>query len=361
MRAIVHIGMPKTGTTTLQNSLHAARASLDRHSVLYPDLERFGHLNHHPLVLQILPIAKLPRQFRFRPAADLDSLATRSLSAVTAELAQHPDHLLLLSSEYLSRDLTPEERDGQRALFDRLGVSEIVFSVYIRRPSAQYLSLLTQGLRQSSKLKALRPLNIRSRIENLAQAFPRARVVPAVFDRDVLHGGDIVADFVARFLAPLGVSRAEVPTQAEANVSVSGESSEILGAFRRDFYPGHDNEPQRASSLLFEELVRIEARLGPRRPRLRPEIAEYLDSSSDYVTWLRDEYALEFPGYNYACASRPLDPPLPVSTLSDVIMLDLGYRSQLLIELGRSPWARKWGRRRWIRSLAKNAPRPLSA
>ena len=44
MKAIFHIGFPKTGTTTLQNSLHAARGALARHGVLYPSLERFGHL-----------------------------------------------------------------------------------------------------------------------------------------------------------------------------------------------------------------------------------------------------------------------------------------------------------------------------
>jgi hypothetical protein len=75
VQAIFHIGLPKTGTTTLQNSLHAARGVLARQGVLYPSLERFGHLNHHPLILEVLPQEKLPRQFRFKRASTLRRLA----------------------------------------------------------------------------------------------------------------------------------------------------------------------------------------------------------------------------------------------------------------------------------------------
>jgi hypothetical protein len=355
MKTIFHIGTPKTGTTTLQNSLHEARGALARHGILYPSLAELGHRNQHPLVINVLPPEKLPRQFRFRPQHDLDRLASRSATMVAAEIeARRPDHLLL-SSEYFNRDFTPEERSRQKALLERFGVSDLVFSVYIRRPSSHYLSLLTQGLRQSSRIRPIQPLNIRQRIENLRASFPGAEVVPAIFEREALVGGDIVTDFVARFLVPIGVARSEVPTLAEANVSVSGESTDILGAFRGAFFPGQDNKPEKAASRLFEELAGIEARLGHRRPRLRPDVAHYLDTASDYVSWLRDAYGLEFPGYDYDCALHPAPERPEVRSLADVIEIDVGYRRQILAELERSRWAKKtWGHRGWVRSVARD-------
>jgi hypothetical protein len=173
-------------------------------------------------------------------------------------------------------------------------------------------------------------------------------VLPALFERKVLDGGDIVTDFVARFLGPLGVSPAEVPALREANVSVSGESAEILMAFRRDAFPGRDNRPERASAALFETLAAIETRIGARRPVLRPEVAAWLDAADDDVAWLAEEYGLAFPGL----VPGKAPPPPAMARLGDVIVIDAEYRARLLEELARSHWAWRPWRRRWVTALA---------
>jgi hypothetical protein len=349
MRAIFHIGLPKTGTTTLQNSLHAAREALAAHGILYPSLEQFGHLNHHPLILSVLPPEKLPRQFRFKGAGERERLAAAAVESVEREIKAANMGQLLLSSEYFSREFTEDELLRMQVLLARFGVTELTFSVYVRRPSAHYLSLLTQSLRHSAVLKPPASFRVRPRIEALQDAFPEARMVPALFERDVLVDGDIVPDFVARFLGPLGVSPAEVPAMREANVSVSGESTEILMAFRRDAFPGRDNRPEPASAALFQTLAGIEARIGARRPVLRPEVAAWLDGTDEDVTWLAEAYGLAFPGL----APGGAPPPPAMGQLGDVIMIDSAYRGRLLEELGRSPWAWRPWRRRWVRALAE--------
>jgi hypothetical protein len=348
MRAIFHIGLPKTGTTTLQNSLHAARGALAAHGILYPSLEPLGHLNHHPLILSVLPPEKLPRQFRFRSVGERERLATAAVESVVREIGASGMGQLLLSSEYFSREFTEDELLRMQVLLARLGVTELTFSVYVRRPSAHYLSLLTQSLRHSAALKPAASFRVRPRIEALRGAFPEARVVPALFEREVLVGGDIVPDFVARFLGPFGVSPEEVPALREANVSVSGESTEILMSFRRDAFPGCDNRPEHASATLFEALAGIEARIGARRPVLRPEVAAWLDGADEDVAWLAGEYGLTFPGL----AAGDAPPPPAMGRLGDVIVIDAAYRARLLEELARSPWAWRPWRRRWVRALA---------
>jgi hypothetical protein len=245
-------------------------------------------------------------------------------------------------------------------MLDRFGVSELVFSLYIRRPSSHYLSLLTQSLRHSATLRPLEPFGIRRRIETLAAAFPQARIVPAVFEREALAGGDIVTDFATRFLAPMGVAMSEIPTLDEANVSVSGESTDILMAFRHHAFQGRDNRPEPASAALFDALAAIEARIGPRRPRLRPEVAAFLDASSDDVAWLEAVYGLEFPVHDVPADPAGASPAL--GALSDVIEIDPAYRARLLSELEASAWARRPWRRTWVRAIAVGtAPTPRRA
>jgi hypothetical protein len=347
MRAVFHIGIPKTGTTTLQNSLHGARDTLARHGILYPSLLPFGHLNHHPLILSVLPPEKLPRQFRFRSQAQRERLAADAVESVSQQIAAAGARDLLLSSEYFSREFTEPELARIRDLLARFGVTELAFAVYLRRPSAHYLSLLTQSLRFSATPKPPEPFGIRPRFEALRRGFPDARILPAVFAREMLAGGDIVRDFASRFLAPLGVPENAVPTLREANVSVSGESTEILMAFRRDAFPGRDNRPETASARLFATLAEIEARIGSRRPALRPGVAAWVDAAED-LAWLERAYGLRFPGVEARAApERP-----PSMQLADLIEMDMGYRARLLEALAESRWAWRPWRRRWVRALA---------
>jgi hypothetical protein len=347
MRAVFHIGLPKTGTTTLQNSLHGARGALARHGILYPSLLPLGHRNHHPLILSVLPPEKLPRQFRFRSQAQRARLEADAAASVARQIAAAGARDLLLSSEYFSREFNEAELARVRDLLARFGVAELAFALYLPRPSAHYLSLLTQSLRFSATPKPPEPFGIRPRLEALRRGFPDAHILPAVFAREMLAGGDIVRDFAGRFLAPLGVPEDAVPTLREANVSVSGESTEILMAFRRDAFPRHDNRPETASARLFTTLAEIEARIGPRRPALRPGVAAWVDAAED-LGWLVREYGIRFPDLGAGAApERP-----PSMQLTDLIEMDLDYRARLLEALARSPWARWPWRRRWVQKLA---------
>ena len=58
-RIVFHVGLDKTGTTSLQRYLGANQAWLKRHSILYPKRNlAFDGLNHTPLVagyIRIIP------------------------------------------------------------------------------------------------------------------------------------------------------------------------------------------------------------------------------------------------------------------------------------------------------------------
>jgi hypothetical protein len=88
---VFHIGTHKTGTTTLQRSLHRVRAQgqLDGLGVYYPDAGRIGRDGHHNLVYELVS------RWRFNPALG-------GWDALEAELKGRDEPVVLVSSESLS-------------------------------------------------------------------------------------------------------------------------------------------------------------------------------------------------------------------------------------------------------------------
>lgn len=90
-RLVLHIGTHKTGTTSIQNRLHAARETLRRQGIIYPDPGR--HTGHHAYLTDWIA---LPPPYRTLGGgcAGLQALARRW---------REEDVTLLLSSEEFSR------------------------------------------------------------------------------------------------------------------------------------------------------------------------------------------------------------------------------------------------------------------
>jgi hypothetical protein len=103
-RLLLHIGTHKTGTTMVQNVLHASRHILAVHGVMYPDLS--PHTGHHGYLTDWIA---LPAAYA-RPEG-----GKRELARLARELVD-TDASLLLSSEELSRAGGP----GGRVEFDEL-------------------------------------------------------------------------------------------------------------------------------------------------------------------------------------------------------------------------------------------------
>ncbi len=128
-RAIIHIGTPRTGTSSLQMLLHRHRGDLHRAGVLYPDLTPASapqpHVSHQHLGETL--DGRRPRRERGELIAHLDRA-----------LAESRDEVVLLSYESLCL-LPPWHRAPGLlcGLFERRGFRpEILMTV---RPQAAYL------------------------------------------------------------------------------------------------------------------------------------------------------------------------------------------------------------------------------
>ena len=278
MRTLLHIGMSKTGTTALQKTLLASEATLRARGVLYPRNPRDVDYASHKLLLAagLFGFDQLPRHLtRGEQADSLARKSRRFLERMRAAVAETAPRCVILSTESLFRAL-PEPALSR--LPDLVGDPDATTVVaYLRRPSEHYASSLQQHLKASHAIRQPEPVKTRSILKRYAGVFGDAALAPRLFHRPALAEGDIVADFVAAHLAPYGVSRAELAPPEPLNITLSAESADLSRRFRLAFHADENDRLTRASRTLAAALRAADAVVGAQRPRLKPEVAEFVD------------------------------------------------------------------------------------
>lgn len=357
MRTVLHIGMPKTGTTALQTCFHKSYDTLLDHGVLYPRYGRGVRYSKHILLVQpVLEFKRLPRSLRQKKATpeDLERSHRVFFEAVRSQIADNKPECVVLSAENLSRPFTKTQMDVLANELEGLGVGEVEVAVYLRRPSSHFLSGLQQKLKASHKLKQPSARAYRSIIEAYSGRFGAQSVRPRVFDRTLLVDGDIVADFCTSHLARERIDPKSLRPGDRSNETMCAETMKIVWQYRWDFERDNDDMHTRGSRQLRAALLEAEPKVGVERPRLRDGIAEIIDHASEDVLWLRDTYGLEFPGLDYSVLERGGPKPVPKREydLRELVEVDPKVQTRLIDALARSSWARSSAERSdWVSGL----------
>jgi hypothetical protein len=324
VKLILHIGSPKTGTSTLQETFANSRGQLLEHGVLYPDLD--GRVQHH-LACVYLRATSLPREMR-QPGSPAPGALMRQaearLATAVAEAQARGAHTLLLSSEYLfhpsSAEAMAEFARRMRAL-----ATDVTVACYLRDPVSWYLSSVAQVVRASHVFPRLQPLAYADVLDGFAREFP---VKARRYDRAALQGGDIVSDFLASFLP-------EVPTEPilqrrqNRNQSLSAEGVDILWAYRKSVHEAKPEVFTKDSARLYRELRAADAEVGGAAPlaALAEVEASVLRMFEPQRPRLRG-HGLDFDGA--APTATTLPPGWCPETPRQVLRMDLERRERLL-------------------------------
>lgn len=135
----IHIGAPKTGTTAIQHYLLANREHLARNcGVLYPSGGLMG-AGHHVIGAAVFP----ERSYRLKGVTRKDALQ-RSLDDVHKEMESFEPHTVILSTEYLWRELSAED---VRSLLQPFSRCRIRIVAYLRRQDLLAQSLYVQAVK----------------------------------------------------------------------------------------------------------------------------------------------------------------------------------------------------------------------
>lgn len=324
------MGLHKTGTTSMQSALFAARADLAERGVLYPD-GGAGRENHKVLTALYRDPHRVPFSVRYLYGNDdsrMRRAAAEMLEAIRRDIARHRPKLLVLSSEFFFPDPQLEEQARFKALLGELS-DDVQPIVYFREPAAHYGSSVQQSIKNGREVEFVEGGRFRSYAEVVEAAFGR-KITACIADRDQLIGGDTLTDFATRFVAPVS---GEVTLKAEPlNESISAESLAILHRYRRLRYPDIRVGQMPDHYALRTILARIEASgARPPSPKLRPEVAQAVRRATTDVLWLRDSHGIVFNGVDYGSVDgQPVDFDPTLATVEDLFVVDAQRRDQLL-------------------------------
>ena len=315
MKIILHIGAPKTGTSSIQVTLNRSRKLLAERGIRYPQMP--GTNRHSLLAVPFLDA--VPREFwpRYgRDKAEVDKAAMEAWQDI-ANLEGMPT--LILSGETFIN-----LRDGQGlcAVFQRLFPgAEIEILCYLRDPRSAFPSDLQQVLKASHRL----PEQLHRPVVPALRRFGKIGKITLLE-----FGADAVSDFAARFLpAGMPLNRPD----ARDNVSMSAEGAQILQSFRLAAFPDQPNVMNDTTKRVLDALASAEAALGGvgyfGKPTLRHEIPGAIIAAAQAdLAALEDEFGFRFGDPALYGKGTPLAYRADMS-VSDVLNVDPAKLSQL--------------------------------
>lgn len=237
---ILHVGTTKTGTTTLQHALNAARAGLIAEGILYPDVDlNRGPSPKHQWLTNLLL------------AEDVDGFA-RNVASVASQAKAAGAARIVMSTEGLYNhwfDFSPVARRALEALADSF---DVTVWVVFREPVAWALSMYVQAVKNPPF--ALAPpystsepaeavighayfetrLQYHRFVEDAESLFGRGTVVPMQYE-----AGEIMGQ-ARRFL---GVDAAALPGVGDQNKALSMLGLDLMRRLNSLRIPWEAREP----------------------------------------------------------------------------------------------------------------------
>jgi hypothetical protein len=357
-RNILHIGMPKTGTTTLQSTLTANAGLLSDCGICYPVGLSSSPCNHRILACLAMDPRSYPRHmWRFRDPRLSQELFAELREKLAAQIeGSSSASVLVLSAEALFTRIRRHRRKQYAAFADSLGTHLAIVS-YLRSPAKFYLSVCQQKLKASQKISPIASARYRQVIQSYQDIFPSAEISLIAFERQSLIGQDIVVDFCQRFFSDTSLEPSSLVRADDSNVSLSAESMAMSMLYRRYFLSKHDDVHVPESSKMIKLLRKADQLVGASHPSLLEGVRHEIESlASKDLFWLRSRHGLVFNDINYDklrwnLLSTPLkrQPRL----LSDIVHLDESKIREIVDVLASTRFFRKSAARaNWLKMVA---------
>ncbi|MEM9038639.1 MAG: hypothetical protein AAGD33_01960 [Actinomycetota bacterium] len=309
-RALVHIGLGKTGTTSIQSALVRLRDGPGLGPVRYPSLAR--RTDHAMLSVLYKPYDRLARGIR----AKVDAVpggyeATRAAVRDEFQPALSSGDDLILSTEFFD-SLSGDEVARFVDELTRAGYDEIAVLVYLRGPAPLYLSRTQQLVKASGSIVPPDRFRFgyRSRVEVWADRVNR------LFVRAVEPGADdVVEDALSVAERFFGIALAR-PAVARENSSLSSEGMILLQRYRRIVHADRDDQFLPDSNRLLDVIRAVESEHGNlTQARLAGWASDAVAAvNAEDLAWLAEQHDLDLRG----ASAEAVDRPRPVTAVLDV-------------------------------------------
>lgn len=206
MKAVVHIGTEKTGSTTLQEFLHRNRERLRKQGVLYT--RSAGRRNNRLLAIVAYPAGRrddVTIQLGINGEGAFKAHQQRIINDLAREIDNHDGDRVLFSSEHLqSRLRKPEEIQRLKDALCNLGLHEVKIVLYLRDPAEICRSLYASAVQTGSTMRQP-PVpetpyfefvcNHRRTLKNWVSVFGADVVRPRLYESESWVGHSLIEDF----------------------------------------------------------------------------------------------------------------------------------------------------------------------
>lgn len=291
-RIIVHIGFPKTGTTSLQAGLRRARKQLVESGFCYP--ATLGDANQYHLEAYAFDFSKglgTHTVVGVHSQEDLERYRLQRAQKFFNEISALPDEVetIIVSNEGLAGLTDPAEFERFFELLNKVGEVEKVVA-YIRRQDknavSNYTTYLKTGGTRKNILQKYRPgtsayIFYGDKLKLWANHIGIKKIAVRYFDKSELIDGDIFADFRTVTGLPKAV---EFEVKERTNPSITPAACEFLRAFNERFPRFVDGKNNPARATVRETLEANYA--GPGRMPTRDDVATYMqqfEPSNEYI------------------------------------------------------------------------------
>ena len=248
MKVILHIGVEKTGTTSIQNFLAINFAALRSHNIFFYG----GRLLPNKRQSTELVLASVEKpgsnfaKLRNTGISDFRKRVRSEIKSVIDFAEKNGVTQLLFSSEHMSSRMRAiEEVEVLRSLFPKNLSFEIV--VYCRRQDELYLGTLAEGIKAGTVIQE--PLDKEIQLGDgfysrnyydynkllsmWSEIFGKQNIKVYTFEKSRLKSKDVVADFLSKALLIEDLSNWRIPENHYSNRRLSAEFLYFLSNFNR--------------------------------------------------------------------------------------------------------------------------------
>lgn len=291
MKVIIHVGMHKTGSSSIQHSF----ARLQHPSIEYVDWNASG--NHSALFVLLFEDAdKLAEYHLFKARGpefirDLPALREEWRARVSAQLAGTGDRTVVFSAEAISLRYLANATQRLHEFFADWS-KDISVIGYVRPPAGFMASGFQQSLKGGDIAKLFEggaSPTYRARFAHIDRIFGPENVRLKEFSSDHLLNGDVVQDFAHE----IGVGPLAEGQIIRANESLSLEAVALLYVQRKlgqGFVQGFD----RAHAANNTFIARL-ASIGRRKFAFSPRIARpVLEREREDIAWMEERLGHPF-------------------------------------------------------------------
>lgn len=295
-RAILHVGMHKTGSTSLQQTLGNSREILLKHNIYYPTIRPFNHsANFMPIVMSNPGEFQIFKQRGIYDEEQVIKERDRLKNLWIKEFRSFNKGNFIISGEELSKLKEADVINLQQLL--KQYFDEIVVIIYVREPLSFIPSVISEYVKHGGKVifkenYSKRFPFYRIRIQQYINVFGRENIIVRPFDRKHLINGDLFDDFFHSTDIKFDTS---LLSRVVANESLSHDAVLFLLKYNNMYPRFLDGEINTERGLPFKLDVfyniinKVKGEKFTLDVKLTKQDAEYLNEEIDFVNKLLPE------------------------------------------------------------------------